>query len=72
MLADGSEYRGHYGLSVAQLMDFHRPRLALLAVVRTCWPAKPSLPAGGRSAGALAAAGISRHARLDQLQLPRR
>jgi len=31
MLADGSEYRGHYGLSVTQLMDFHRPRLAVLA-----------------------------------------
>lgn len=31
MLADGSEYRGDYGLSVAQLMDFHRPRLAVLA-----------------------------------------
>lgn len=31
MLADGSEYRGQYGLSVQQLMDFHRPRLAVLA-----------------------------------------
>ena len=31
MLADGSEYRGQYGLSVAQLIDFHRPRLAVLA-----------------------------------------
>lgn len=30
-LHDGSEYRGDYGLSVAQLMDWHRPRLALLA-----------------------------------------
>lgn len=30
-LADGSEYRGDYGLSVRQLMDFHRPRLAVLA-----------------------------------------
>ena len=29
-LADGSEYRGDYGLSVAELMDFHRPRLAAL------------------------------------------
>jgi homocysteine S-methyltransferase len=27
-LADGSEYRGDYGLSEAQLMDFHRPRMA--------------------------------------------
>ncbi|TDR81980.1 homocysteine S-methyltransferase [Paludibacterium purpuratum] len=29
-LADGSEYRGHYGLDEAALMDFHRPRLAAL------------------------------------------
>lgn len=31
MLHDGSEYRGDYGLSVEQLMAFHRPRLAVLA-----------------------------------------
>jgi homocysteine S-methyltransferase len=31
MRADGSEYSGHYGLSEAQLMDFHRARLQLLA-----------------------------------------
>ncbi|WP_245589228.1 homocysteine S-methyltransferase [Chitinimonas koreensis] len=32
MLADGSEYRGHYGLARPALMDFHRPRMgALLA-----------------------------------------
>jgi homocysteine S-methyltransferase len=30
-LSDGSEYRGDYGLSVTELMDFHRPRLAVLA-----------------------------------------
>ena len=29
-LADGSEYRGDYGLSEAELMDFHRPRMAEL------------------------------------------
>ena len=29
-LADGSEYRGDYGLSEAELMDFHRPRMAAL------------------------------------------
>jgi homocysteine S-methyltransferase len=29
-LADGSEYRGDYGLSVTELMDFHRPRLQVL------------------------------------------
>lgn len=31
MLADGSEYRGHYGLDEEALMAFHRPRLAVLA-----------------------------------------
>jgi homocysteine S-methyltransferase len=31
MLADGSEYRGNYGRTVAQLRDFHRDRLAVLA-----------------------------------------
>ena len=31
LLADGSEYSGNYGLSVAALMDWHRPRLAVLA-----------------------------------------
>lgn len=31
MLHDGSEYRGNYGLSVEQLVAFHRPRLRVLA-----------------------------------------
>jgi homocysteine S-methyltransferase len=30
-LADGSEYRGRYGLSVAELTAFHRPRAEVLA-----------------------------------------
>ena len=30
-LTDGSEYRGRYGLGVAQLEDWHRPRLEVLA-----------------------------------------
>jgi len=30
-LADGSEYRGNYGISEAELIDFHRPRLEILA-----------------------------------------
>src|SRR5215216_4653509 len=29
-LADGSEYRGQYGLSEKELMDFHRPRMKAL------------------------------------------
>ncbi|MEV4442483.1 homocysteine S-methyltransferase [Streptomyces sp. NPDC049577] len=31
MLADGSEYRGRYGLGVAELERFHRPRVEALA-----------------------------------------
>jgi homocysteine S-methyltransferase len=31
VLADGSEYRGRYGLSAARLRDFHLPRVELLA-----------------------------------------
>ncbi|MEU6976765.1 homocysteine S-methyltransferase [Streptomyces sp. NPDC046371] len=31
MLADGSEYRGRYGLSVDELARFHRPRVEALA-----------------------------------------
>ncbi|MFI1203976.1 homocysteine S-methyltransferase [Streptomyces sp. NPDC020883] len=34
MLADGSEYRGRYGLSVDALERFHRPRLEVLAAAR--------------------------------------
>lgn len=30
-LADGSEYRGDYGVTRAELLDFHRPRLHVLA-----------------------------------------
>lgn len=30
MLADGSEYRGHYGLSLQDLINFHRPRMQVL------------------------------------------
>jgi homocysteine S-methyltransferase len=30
-LADGSEYRGDYGLTIARLRAWHRPRLAVLA-----------------------------------------
>lgn len=31
MLADGSEFRGQYGRSVAELTDFHRERMEILA-----------------------------------------
>lgn len=31
MLADGSEYRGRYGMTVRELVRFHRPRVETLA-----------------------------------------
>lgn len=34
MLADGSEYRGRYGLGTGELERFHRPRLEALAAAR--------------------------------------
>ncbi|MEU6971609.1 homocysteine S-methyltransferase [Kitasatospora aureofaciens] len=34
VLADGSEYRGRYGLSHAELVAFHQPRLEVLAAAR--------------------------------------
>ncbi|MFE7777280.1 homocysteine S-methyltransferase [Streptomyces sp. NPDC057445] len=34
MLADGSEYRGRYGLTVRELETFHRPRIEALAAAR--------------------------------------
>ena len=41
-LADGSEYRGRYGLTVAELSAWHRPRLEVLAGAGpTCWPWRP-------------------------------
>jgi homocysteine S-methyltransferase len=44
VLADGSEYRGDYGLSVAQLRDFHGPRLHVLAAAGADVLAVETLP----------------------------
>ncbi len=44
MLADGSEYRGRYGLSVAQLADFHRERLQVLAATEADVLAVETIP----------------------------
>lgn len=44
MLADGSEYRGNYGLDVHALMDFHRPRLEVLAAAGADLLACETLP----------------------------
>jgi homocysteine S-methyltransferase len=45
MLADGAEYRGHYGLSIDELADFHRPRLRVLAEAGPDLLACETLPA---------------------------
>src|SRR4030088_2672084 len=44
MLADGSEYRGHYALDDAALADFHRPRLQVLARARADLLACETIP----------------------------
>jgi homocysteine S-methyltransferase len=43
-LADGSEYRGDYGLTVEELMAWHRPRLAVLATAGADLLACETLP----------------------------
>lgn len=43
-LADGSEYRGRYGLSPARLRDFHAPRLDVLAAAGPDLLAVETLP----------------------------
>jgi homocysteine S-methyltransferase len=44
MLADGSEYRGRYGLRVDELEAFHRPRLEVLAGARPDLLAVETIP----------------------------
>ena len=43
-LADGSEYRGNYGLSVSDLKDFHRKRLQVLVASKPDVLAIETLP----------------------------
>ncbi|MEX2126293.1 MAG: homocysteine S-methyltransferase [Woeseia sp.] len=44
-LADGSEYRGDYGLTVRQLVDWHRPRFEVLAAAGADLLACETIPA---------------------------
>jgi homocysteine S-methyltransferase len=44
MLADGSEYRGRYGLSVADLAAFHHERIAVLAATEADVLAVETIP----------------------------
>ncbi|MEU9570789.1 homocysteine S-methyltransferase [Streptomyces massasporeus] len=55
MLADGSEYRGRYGLSVDELERFHRPRLEVLAAARPDVLALETVPDADEAAALLRA-----------------
>jgi homocysteine S-methyltransferase len=55
MLADGSEYRGRYGLGVAELERFHRPRLEVLAAARPDVLALETVPDADEAAALLRA-----------------
>ncbi|MFE2261187.1 homocysteine S-methyltransferase [Streptomyces griseosporeus] len=55
MLADGSEYRGRYGLSVGELERFHRPRLEVLAAARPDVLALETVPDADEAAALLRA-----------------
>ncbi|MFF2525116.1 homocysteine S-methyltransferase [Streptomyces liangshanensis] len=56
MLADGSEYRGRYGLSVADLERFHRPRIETLAAAAPDVLALETVPDEDEARALLAAA----------------
>ncbi|MFD5389660.1 homocysteine S-methyltransferase [Streptomyces sp. NPDC127074] len=55
MLADGSEYRGRYGLSVAELARFHRPRIEALAAAGPDVLALETVPDADEAAALLSA-----------------
>ncbi|MER6732328.1 homocysteine S-methyltransferase [Streptomyces puniciscabiei] len=55
MLADGSEYRGRYGLSVAELERFHRPRMEVLAAAAPDVLALETVPDADEGAALLGA-----------------
>ena len=54
-LADGSEYRGRYGLSVRELIAFHRPRAEILAAAGPDLLALETVPDVDEAAAMLAA-----------------
>lgn len=55
-LADGSEYRGRYGLGVAELERFHRPRIAALAAAEPDVLAMETVPDADEARAMLLAA----------------
>ncbi|MFV0132978.1 homocysteine S-methyltransferase [Streptomyces sp. HMX87] len=56
MLADGSEYRGRYGRTAAELERFHRPRMEVLAAARPDVLALETVPDTDEAAALLRAA----------------
>ncbi|MEW2548123.1 homocysteine S-methyltransferase [Streptomyces sp. NPDC047002] len=56
MLADGSEYRGRYGLTVRELTRFHRPRIEALAAASPDVLALETVPDTDEAEALLAAA----------------
>jgi homocysteine S-methyltransferase len=59
MLADGSEYRGRYGLTVGELTRFHRPRIETLAAAGPDVLALETVPDTDEAEALLAAVGGS-------------
>ncbi|MFF9152773.1 homocysteine S-methyltransferase [Streptomyces sp. NPDC014846] len=55
MLADGSEYRGRYGLAVDELERFHRPRIEVLAAAEPDVLALETVPDANEGAALLRA-----------------
>lgn len=54
-MADGSEYRGRYGLSVAELTAWHRPRLEVLAEAQPDLLALETIPDADEAEALIAA-----------------
>lgn len=71
-LADGSEYRGDYGLSAAELMDFHRPLYGGAGDMRGGLAGRDAPMPCRRGSARGAARSVPRHAGLALLQLPQR
>ncbi|MFJ9522276.1 homocysteine S-methyltransferase [Kitasatospora sp. NPDC101801] len=55
VLADGSEYRGRYGLTEGQLVDFHRPRIEALVAAGPDVLAVETIPDADEAAAVLRA-----------------
>ena len=73
MLADGSEYRGRYGRSVAELRDFHRERFRVLAATGADVLAVETIPEIEEARAVAGLLGeLPGHRGLDQLLLWRR